>query len=166
MMPSGLAPARSQSPFPSLRARIGAGARPRAPRGSSLGPRRGVPRVASRPSPAGIQFLDLPRRDPLPSPPLERRQERPDQVLPPRQFERLQHELAVGRVLPAHQGLLQAALAPDAPESTKGFLLNPLISDVLPGSRRANADPVTGQAAWYDLRVRIAPAMAPDQAAG
>ncbi len=47
----------------------------------------------------------------------------------------------------------------DAPEATKGFLLNHLISELLPpregGYRYANADPVTGQAAWYDLRVRI-----------
>jgi sulfite dehydrogenase (quinone) subunit SoeA len=47
----------------------------------------------------------------------------------------------------------------DAPESKKGFLLNHLISDLLPeregGYRYSNSDPVTGQAAWYDLRVRI-----------
>ena len=47
----------------------------------------------------------------------------------------------------------------DAPEGTKGFLLNHLISELLPergdGMRWANADPVTGQAAWFDLRVRI-----------
>jgi anaerobic selenocysteine-containing dehydrogenase len=46
-------------------------------------------------------------------------------------------------------------LAADAPESTKGFLLNHLISDQLPNSDHANADPVTGQAAWFDLRVAI-----------
>jgi anaerobic selenocysteine-containing dehydrogenase len=46
-------------------------------------------------------------------------------------------------------------LAKDAPESTKGFLLNHLISDVTPKGDYANADPVTGQAAWFDLRVRI-----------
>lgn len=49
-------------------------------------------------------------------------------------------------------------LAPDAPEFRKGFLLNHLISELLPldgGYRFTNADPVTGQAAWYDLRVRI-----------
>ncbi|MHB1217422.1 MAG: molybdopterin oxidoreductase family protein [Alphaproteobacteria bacterium] len=44
-------------------------------------------------------------------------------------------------------------------ESEKGFLLNHLISELLPeredGYRYANADPVTGQAAWYDLRVRV-----------
>ena len=48
-------------------------------------------------------------------------------------------------------------LAPDAPESTQGFLLNALIDDRLPDSAYANADPVTGQAAWFDLRVSIAP---------
>ena len=50
-------------------------------------------------------------------------------------------------------------LAPDAPEATKGFLLNHLIHELLPpkgdGLRWANSDPITGQAAWYDLRVRI-----------
>ena len=41
----------------------------------------------------------------------------------------------------------------------KGFLLNHVISELLPprddGYRYANSDPVTGQAAWYDLRVHI-----------
>jgi len=50
-------------------------------------------------------------------------------------------------------------LAPDANESRNGFLLNHLIRDLLPpredGHRYSNSDPVTGQAAWYDLRVRI-----------
>lgn len=50
-------------------------------------------------------------------------------------------------------------LTVDAPEATRGFLLNHLIHELLPeqadGHRWANADPVTGQAAWYDLRVRI-----------
>jgi anaerobic selenocysteine-containing dehydrogenase len=46
-------------------------------------------------------------------------------------------------------------LAKDAPEATKGFLLNHLISDVTPKGDYANADPVTGQAAWFDLRVSI-----------
>jgi anaerobic selenocysteine-containing dehydrogenase len=50
-------------------------------------------------------------------------------------------------------------LDPRAPEAREGFLLNHLIEDLLPvdegGYRYANADPVTGQAAWYDLRVRI-----------
>jgi anaerobic selenocysteine-containing dehydrogenase len=47
----------------------------------------------------------------------------------------------------------------DAPEAKKGVLLNHLISDLLPeregGYRFSNSDPVTGQAAWYDLRVRV-----------
>ena len=46
------------------------------------------------------------------------------------------------------------ALAADANESRKGFLLNHLISDSLPGGT-SNSDPVTGQAGWYDVRVRI-----------
>jgi anaerobic selenocysteine-containing dehydrogenase len=52
------------------------------------------------------------------------------------------------------------ALEPDANEARKGFLLTPLISDELPaeGGRISNSDPVTGQAGWYDVRVRIAPA--------
>ena len=52
-----------------------------------------------------------------------------------------------------------------APESRAGFLLNHLISELLPpdgGYAHANADPITGQAAWYDLRVRIDPT-APDE---
>ena len=50
-------------------------------------------------------------------------------------------------------------LAADAPEAVEGFLLNHLISELLPekgdGHRYSNSDPVTGQAAWFDLRVRI-----------
>ena len=46
-------------------------------------------------------------------------------------------------------------LAKDAPEAEKGFLLNHLISDITPRGDYANADPVTGQAAWFDLRVSI-----------
>jgi len=46
-------------------------------------------------------------------------------------------------------------LAKDAPEARKGFLLNHLISDITPKGDYANADPVTGQAAWFDLRVSI-----------
>ncbi|MGH8795574.1 MAG: molybdopterin oxidoreductase family protein, partial [Caldimonas sp.] len=78
-------------------------------------------------------------------------------------------------------------LAPGADEARKGFLLNHLISEHLPlrkpsegagsdaGDRRgardasgangtgderriSNSDPVTGQAGWYDVRVRIRPA--------
>jgi anaerobic selenocysteine-containing dehydrogenase len=51
------------------------------------------------------------------------------------------------------------ALDADAPEATKGFLLNHLIHELLPprgdGLRWANSDPATGQAAWFDLRVKI-----------
>lgn len=47
------------------------------------------------------------------------------------------------------------ALSKDAPEGTQGFLLNHLISDRTPRGDYANADPVTGQAAWFDLRVTI-----------
>ena len=40
-----------------------------------------------------------------------------------------------------------------------GFLLNHLINELLPpkgdGHRWANSDPISGQAAWYDLRVNI-----------
>ena len=46
-------------------------------------------------------------------------------------------------------------LAEDSPEGGKGFLLNHLISDITPRGDYANADPVTGQAAWFDLRVAI-----------
>jgi anaerobic selenocysteine-containing dehydrogenase len=48
------------------------------------------------------------------------------------------------------------ALSEDAPEATRGFLLNHLIHELLPprgdGLRWSNSDPVTGQAAWFDLR--------------
>ena len=47
----------------------------------------------------------------------------------------------------------------DASEATHGFLLNHLISESLPktqGERRlTNSDPITGQAAWFDVRVKI-----------
>ena len=50
-------------------------------------------------------------------------------------------------------------LSPQAPEATRGFLLNHLIAELLParegGYRFSNSDPITGQAAWYDLRVAI-----------
>jgi len=48
-------------------------------------------------------------------------------------------------------------LTPDANESQRGFLLNHLISEELPGGagRVSNSDPITGQAAWFDVRVRI-----------
>jgi len=51
------------------------------------------------------------------------------------------------------------SLDADSPEAKKGFLMNHLINELLPsrgdGMRWSNSDPVTGQAAWYDLRVRI-----------
>ncbi|TXF12118.1 sulfite dehydrogenase subunit SoeA [Pelomicrobium methylotrophicum] len=56
-------------------------------------------------------------------------------------------------------------LAPDANEFRRGFLLNHLITEELPtagGGRVSNSDPVTGQAGWYDVRVRIYKA-APDE---
>ena len=50
----------------------------------------------------------------------------------------------------------------DAPESSRGFLMNHLISELLPaadGERSlTNSDPVTGQAAWYDLKVKVSAA--------
>lgn len=51
------------------------------------------------------------------------------------------------------------ALDDAAPEAVEGFLLNHLISELLPekgdGQRWSNSDPVTGQAAWFDLRVKV-----------
>ena len=53
-------------------------------------------------------------------------------------------------------------LEEDAPEAKKGFLLNHLIKELLPaqadGQRWSNSDPITGQAAWFDLKVKIAKA--------
>ena len=56
-------------------------------------------------------------------------------------------------------------LAPGADEARKGFLLNHLITEELPfpiqttskpgGKTISNSDPITGQAGWYDVRVRI-----------
>ncbi|WP_170571820.1 molybdopterin oxidoreductase family protein [Ruegeria atlantica] len=60
------------------------------------------------------------------------------------------------------------ALQEDAPEATKGFLLNHLIHELLPpkgdGQRWANSDPITGQAAWFDLKVKIEKAASPSDA--
>jgi anaerobic selenocysteine-containing dehydrogenase len=50
------------------------------------------------------------------------------------------------------------ALAADAPEAKRGFLLNHLISEYLPDQLHSNSDPVTGQAAWFDLNVSISKA--------
>jgi len=51
------------------------------------------------------------------------------------------------------------ALSAKAEESRRGFLLNHLIAEELPaheaGEHLSNSDPVTGQAAWYDVRVRV-----------
>lgn len=59
------------------------------------------------------------------------------------------------------------ALDKDAPEATKGFLLNHLIHELLPpkgdGLRWSNSDPITGQAAWFDLRVKIEKSGAPQE---
>jgi anaerobic selenocysteine-containing dehydrogenase len=59
------------------------------------------------------------------------------------------------------------ALEEDAPEATEGFLLNHLIHELLPeqadGMRWSNSDPVTGQAAWFDLRVKIEKTTAPKE---
>ncbi len=58
-------------------------------------------------------------------------------------------------------------LTKKANESTKGFLLNHLISEELPpsndGEHLSNSDPVTGQAGWYDVRVKIYPAANSDK---
>ena len=46
----------------------------------------------------------------------------------------------------------------NANEAKQGFLLNHLISEELPdgdGGTISNSDPVTGQAGWYDVRVRV-----------
>jgi anaerobic selenocysteine-containing dehydrogenase len=44
-------------------------------------------------------------------------------------------------------------------EANAGFLLNHLISETLPArpgeASLTNSDPITGQAAWYDLKVRV-----------
>jgi len=57
------------------------------------------------------------------------------------------------------------ALDEGAQEAEKGFLLNHLISELLPeqkdGMRWSNSDPITGQAAWFDLRVDIEKVNAP-----
>lgn len=59
------------------------------------------------------------------------------------------------------------ALDPNAPEATKGFLLNHLIHELQPnkgdGHRWSNSDPVTGQAAWFDLKVKLEKTTAPKE---
>ncbi|HET7611480.1 MAG TPA: molybdopterin-dependent oxidoreductase [Rhodanobacteraceae bacterium] len=44
-----------------------------------------------------------------------------------------------------------------APEFVEGFLLNHLIGERAADRAYANGDPVTGQAAWFDLKVRLEP---------
>ncbi|WP_208350151.1 molybdopterin oxidoreductase family protein [Pseudaestuariivita rosea] len=60
------------------------------------------------------------------------------------------------------------ALDKDAPEATQGFLLNHIIHELLPpkgdGLRWSNSDPITGQAAWFDLKVKIEKVDAPAEA--
>ncbi|HJR11952.1 MAG TPA: molybdopterin dinucleotide binding domain-containing protein, partial [Rhodanobacteraceae bacterium] len=46
-------------------------------------------------------------------------------------------------------------LAEGAPEFVDGFLLNHLIGERASNRAYANGDPVTGQAAWFDLKVRL-----------
>ena len=61
-------------------------------------------------------------------------------------------------------------LAPGADEARKGFLLNHLISEELPfkgpqgATTISNSDPITGQAGWYDVRVRLSPAEPEEEA--
>ncbi len=58
-------------------------------------------------------------------------------------------------------------LTPQANEANQGFLLNHVISEELPahdaGEHVSNSDPVTGQAGWYDVRVRVYPAGADEE---
>ena len=68
----------------------------------------------------------------------------------------------------------RGACRPTRTRRRKGFLLNHLITDELPGADPGsrlgrpgpitNSDPVTGQAGWYDVRVRIRPAGAHEPA--
>ena len=57
------------------------------------------------------------------------------------------------------------ALGNDASETNEGFLLNHLIHELQPpkgdGLRWTNSDPITGQAAWFDLRVKVEKSSAP-----
>ncbi|HEW98406.1 MAG TPA: formate dehydrogenase, partial [Beggiatoa sp.] len=59
-------------------------------------------------------------------------------------------------------------LSPKANESQQGFLLNHIIAEELPshqhGEHLSNSDPVTGQAAWFDVRVRVYKAAASEPA--
>ncbi len=70
--------------------------------------------------------------------------------------------------MPSASARAPGHLSPGAPEATKGFLLNHIINELLPpkgdGHRWSNSDPITGQAAWFDLRVRVEKAEAGDEA--
>ena len=59
-------------------------------------------------------------------------------------------------------------LSDKANESQKGFLLNHVIAEELPpceaGAHLSNSDPVTGQAAWFDVRVKVYKAAADEPA--
>ncbi|MBX5467431.1 MAG: molybdopterin-dependent oxidoreductase [Firmicutes bacterium] len=51
-------------------------------------------------------------------------------------------------------------LDPEAPEATRAILINHIIPDTLPSEGLGtvfNNDPITGQAGWYDTRVRVYP---------
>ncbi len=75
------------------------------------------------------------------------------------QERRRQPATRCGRGTPSASARGAWALASDVPEARRGFLLNHLIGELLPpkadGRRWSNSDPITGQAAWYDLRVRL-----------
>jgi sulfite dehydrogenase (quinone) subunit SoeA len=53
------------------------------------------------------------------------------------------------------------ALQQEAPEFRRGFLLNHIISEYLPkvgdAAPDSNSDPITGQAAWFDVTVSVEP---------
>lgn len=61
-------------------------------------------------------------------------------------------------------------LDPNADESKKGFLLNHLITEEIPlvnnagAFRVSNSDPITGQAGWYDVRVKVSPVSSSEDA--
>lgn len=54
-------------------------------------------------------------------------------------------------------------LEKDAAETKRGFLLNHIIPEKLSDGELSNSDPVTGQAAWFDLRVRVTKAEPDEQ---
>ncbi len=50
-----------------------------------------------------------------------------------------------------------------SPEVERAFLLNHIIPEKLDDGALSNSDPVTGQAAWFDLRVRVTKAEPDEQ---